>query len=102
MKTCVLGINLCHLAGISCGFSLFLFLEFIPILILSLVLQGVKKVIFTACNSGKLKVKFTSPNVISTSPKNVLMSRLSSQFFCNLNSSKKIHLPIGQGNNRIH
>ena len=45
---------------------------------------------------------FTSPNIISTSPKNVLMSRLISQLFCNLNSSKKLHLPIGQVNNRIH
>ena len=50
--------------------------------------QGAKKVIFTACHSGKLKLTFTSPNVISTSPKNVLISRLISQFFCNLNSSK--------------
>ena len=89
MKTCVLWINLCHLAGKSCGFCLFLFFEFIPILILSLVLQGAKKVIFTAYHSGKLKLTFTGPNVILTSPKSVLMSRLSSQFFCNLNSSKK-------------
>ena len=51
-------------------------------------IQGAKKVI--ACNSGKLKLAFTSPfNIISTSPKKVLMSRLISQFFCNLNSSKK-------------
>jgi len=52
--------------------------------------QGAKKIIFTACHSGKLKLTFTSPNnvMISTSPKNVLMSRLISQFFCNLNSSK--------------
>ena len=50
--------------------------------------QGAKKVIFTACHSGKLNLTFTSPNIISTSPKNVLMSRLISQFFRNLNSSK--------------
>ena len=50
--------------------------------------QGAKKVIFTACHSGKLKLTFTSPNIISTSPQNVLMSRLISQFFRNLNSSK--------------
>ena len=31
--------------------------------------QGAKKVIFTACHSGKLKLAFTSPNVISTRPK---------------------------------
>ena len=33
-----------------------------------------------------LKLTFASPNIISTSPKNVLMSTLISQFFCNLNS----------------
>ena len=57
--------------------------------------QGAKKVIFTACHSGKLKLTFTSPNVISTSPKNVLISRLISQFFCNLNSSKNFTYPSG-------
>ena len=58
--------------------------------------QGAKKVIFTACHSGKLKLTFTSPNIISTSPKNVLMSRLISQFFCNLNSSKNFTCPSGK------
>ena len=58
--------------------------------------QHAKKVIFTACHSGKLKLTFTSPNIISTSPKNVLMSRLISQFFCNLNSSKKFTCPSGK------
>ena len=48
--------------------------------------QDAKKVTFTACHSGKLKLTFTSPNIISTSPKNVLMSRLISQFLCNLDS----------------
>ena len=32
--------------------------------------QGAKKITFTACHSGKLKLAFTSPDVISTSPKN--------------------------------
>ena len=64
--------------------------------------QGAKEVIFTACHLCKLKLTFTSPNIISTSPKNVLMSTLISQFFCNLNSSKKLHLPVEQVNNRIH
>ena len=45
-----------------------------------IVLQGAKKIIFTACPSGKLKLAFTSPDVISTSPKNVW-------FFCYSNSS---------------
>ena len=51
--------------------------------------QSAKKVIFTACHSGKLKLIFANPNIISNSPQNVLMSMLISQFFCNLNSSKK-------------
>ena len=55
-----------------------------------------KSFLFTACHSGKLKLTFTSPNIISTSPKNVLMSRLISQFFCNLNSSKKFICPSGK------
>ena len=58
------------------------------------MLQGAKKVIFTACHSGKLKITLTSPNIISTSPKNVLMSRLISQFFCNLYSSKNFTFPL--------
>ena len=58
--------------------------------------KGAKKVIFTACYFGKLKLTFTSPNIISTSPKNVLMSRLISKFFCNLNSSKKFTCPSGK------
>jgi len=64
----------------------------------SLGFQGAKKVIFTACHSGKLnsKLTFTRPNIISTSPKNVLISRLISQFSCNLNSSKKFTCPSGK------
>ena len=58
--------------------------------------QGAKKVIFTACHSGKLKLAFTSPNIISTSPKSVLVRRLISQFFCNLNSSKNFTCPSGK------
>ena len=42
--------------------------------------QGAKKIIFTACHSGKLKLAFTSPDVISTSPQNFL-------YFCYSNSS---------------
>ena len=48
-------------------------------------MQGAKKIIFTACHSGKLKLAFTSPDIISTSP-----NQLISQFFCNSNSSKNI------------
>ena len=38
--------------------------------------QGAKKIIFTPCHSGKLKLAFTRPDVISTSPKNFLTSRI--------------------------
>ena len=38
--------------------------------------QGAKKVIFTACHSGKVKLAFTSPNVISASPSNFLMNTI--------------------------
>ena len=39
-------------------------------------IHGAKKIIFTACHSGKLKLAFTRPDVISTSPKNFLTSRI--------------------------
>ena len=35
--------------------------------------QGAKKVIFKACYLGTLKLAYTSPNVISTSPKNIIL-----------------------------
>ena len=50
-------------------FSFFLTVEPGPRL-----LQGAKKIVFTACHSGKLKLAFTSPDVISTSPKNFCSS----------------------------
>ena len=57
---------------------------------------GAKKIIFTACHSGKKKQTFTSPDVISTSPKSFWGAELISQFFCYLNSSKKITCPSGK------
>ena len=36
--------------------------------------KGAKKITFTACHSGKLKLTFTSPDIISTSPKSFLKS----------------------------
>ena len=49
---------------------------------------------------GKLKihVAFTSPDIISTSPKSFLTSpaELISQFFCYSNSSKNITCPLGK------
>ena len=72
------------------------FYNYFILLKVQLINQGAKKVIVTACHSGKLKLTFTSPNIISTSPKNVLMGRLISKFFCNLNSSKKFTCPSGK------
>ena len=43
---------------------------------LSYILQGAKKINFTACHLGKLKLAFSSPDVISTSPKSFLTSRI--------------------------
>ena len=62
--------------------------------------QGAKKVILTACHSGKLKLAFTSPGVIPTSPKNFLTSRI--DFTVLLDSNSSDHLPVGQVNNRTH
>ena len=64
--------------------------------------QGAKKIIFTACHSGKLKLAFTSPDVISTSPKNFLTSRIDFTFLQSFEFLKKHHLPVRQVNNRIH
>ena len=59
-------------------------------------LQGAKKTIFTACLSGKLKLEFTSPDVISNSPKPFWRAELISQFFCYSNSSKNITCSSGK------
>ena len=66
--------------------------------------QGAKKIIFTAFHLGKLKLAFTCPNVISTSPKNVLTSRIDFTVLLlyEIIPKKKSHLPIGQVKNRIH
>ena len=57
------------------------------------MLSGCKESLFKACHSGKLKLAYTSPNVISTSPKNILMSRINFTVLCNLNSSKNFTCP---------
>ena len=58
--------------------------------------QGANKITFTACHSGKLKLAFTSPDIISTSHKSVWWAELISQFFCYSNSSKNITCPSGK------
>ena len=64
--------------------------------------QGAKKITFTAFHSGKLKLAFTSPDVISTSPKNFLTSRIDFTVLLLFEFLKKHHLPVGQVKNRIH
>ena len=58
--------------------------------------QGAKKVIFKACHSGKLKLEYTSSNIISTCPKNILMSRIDFTVLLLFKFLKKIHLPVRQ------
>ena len=64
--------------------------------------QGAKKVIFKACHSGTLKLAYTSPNFISTSPKNIWWTKLISKFFCKIEFLKIIHLPIWKIKNKIN
>ena len=69
---------------------------FLEIHVCFYVFQGAKKIIFTACLSGKLKVEFTSPDIISNCPKPFSRAELISQFFCYSNSSKSITCPSGK------
>ena len=55
-----------------------------------------RKSFFTACHLSNLKLAFTSPNVISTSPKIFWWAELISNFFCKLNSSKYFTCPSGK------
>ena len=57
--------------------------------------QGAKKIIFTACHSGKPKLAFTSPYFISTSPKSFLTSRVDFTVLLLFEFLKKNHLPVG-------
>ena len=68
----------------------------------TIVDQGAKKIIFTACHAGKLKLAFTSPDIISTSPKSFLTSRIDFTVLLLFEFLKKHHLPVGQVKNRIH
>ena len=59
--------------------------------------QGAKKIIVTACHLCKLKLPFTSPDVIWTIPKNFLTSWIDFTVLpCYLNSSKKITCLLGK------
>ena len=57
--------------------------------------QGAKKIIFTACHSGKLKLAFTSPDVISTSPKSFSASGIDFTLLLFFEFLKEHHLPLG-------
>ena len=66
-------------------------------------MPGAKKIIFTACHSGKLlKLAFTSPDIISTSPKNFLTGRIDFTVVLLFELLKKHHLPVRQVKNRIN
>ena len=58
--------------------------------------QGAKKIIFTACHWGKLKLAFASQDVISTSPKSFLTSRIDFTVLLLFKLLKKYRLPIRQ------
>ena len=64
--------------------------------------QGSNKIIFTACHPGKLKLAFTNPDVISTSPKSFLTRTVDFTVLPLFEFFKKRHLPVGQVKNRIH
>ena len=64
-----------------------------------LEIQGAKRIIFSACHLGKLMLAFTSPNIISTSPKRFLMSRIDFTVLLQFEFHKKHHLPIRQVKN---
>ena len=60
--------------------------------------QGTKKIIFTACQ----KLAFTNPEIISTSPKSFLTSRIDFTVLLLFEFLKKHHLPVRQVKNRVH
>ena len=59
-------------------------------------IQGAKKIIFTACHSGKLKLAFTSPDFISASPKSFSSSRINFTLLLLFEFPKEHHLPVGK------
>ena len=62
-----------HLQGFSVVKPILFWRKLITI---DVMLQGAKKIIFTAYPLGKLKLAVTSPDVISASPKSFLTSRI--------------------------
>ena len=58
--------------------------------------RGAKKIIFTACHLGKLKLASTSPNSFQLVQKAFWWPGFISQFFFNLNSLKNLTCPSGK------
>ena len=63
---------------------------------------GCKENHFYSLPLDKLKLAFTSPDVISTSPKSFLTSRIDFTVLLLFKCLKKHHSPVGQVKNRIH
>ena len=62
-----------------------------------LKVQGAKKITFTACHLGKLKLTLIlAQTSFQLVPKAFWRAELISQFFCYSNSSKKITCPLGK------
>ena len=60
-----------------------------------------RKSCFSSLPFSKLKLAFTSPDVISTSPKSFLLSRIDLTLLLLFRFLKEHHLPIGQVKNRF-
>ena len=60
-----------------------------------------RKSSFSSLPFSKLKLAFTSPDVISTSPKSFLLSRIDFTLLLLFKFLKEHHLPIGQVKNRF-
>ena len=67
-----------------------------------LVIGGCKENHFYSLPYDKLKLAFTSSDVISTSHKSFLTSRIDFTVLLVFEFPKKHHLPVGQVKNRIH
>ena len=61
-----------------------------------------RKSSFSSLPFSKLKLAFTSPDVISTSPKSFLLSRIDFTLLLLFRFLKEHHLPFGQVKNRFH
>ena len=67
------------------------------------IIQGAKKVNFTACHSSKLSLQlaYISPKVISAGSSYLLMSKIDNSVLLYFESLKKLHLLIRQGKKKF-